>query len=117
MNIDKHITMTSTLVQAKCFLRLLLDKKTLIGQKKALLFSANENQCQAVSLVIQNSLKENVPVKNTEKKKILKYKNILKKIAKKTLSKKNKLKLIKKHYKIILIILLIMKQLLEKVLV
>lgn len=108
--------MSATLVQAKCFLTLLLDKKSSREQKRALLCSANENQCKAISLVIQNSLKENVPVKNTDKKKISKYKKILKKICKKTISNRKKLNLIKKHYKIVLIIILIMKQLLEQVL-
>lgn len=109
--------MTATLVQAKSFLWLLLDKKTSSVQKKALLLSANDNQCKAIDIVIQNSLKTDLPVKGSDKRKISKSRKILKKISNKALSKKKKKNLIKKYYKLILVVLLIMRELLERILV
>lgn len=107
--------MTTTLVQAKCFLSLLLDNKTLSEQKKSLLATSSDSQVKAISLIVQNSLKSDLPVKNSDKKKIHKYRKILKKICNNKLTNSNKKKLIKKHYKIILVILLVLKELLEKV--
>lgn len=109
--------MTATLVQAKCFLSLLLDNKTLSEQKRSLLSTSNDSQIRAISLIAENSIKPNVPLKSKDKKKIAKYKKILKKLSSTKLANSNKKRLIKKHYKIILIILLLMKELVDQVLV
>ena len=109
--------MSATLTKARSFLALLIDNKTLTQQKRSLLNTTNDNQLQALTLIAQNSLKDNIPINDVQKRKIHKYRKILKKIASKNLSNKSKKKLIKKHYKIILLILIILKELLERVII
>lgn len=105
--------MADSLLKVKCYLRLLTDKDVLIQQKKALLSHSSDSQVEAITVLAQNTQKKDLPITNKEKKKLSKYKKILKKLSNTKIAKATKKRLIKKHYKIILIVILILKELLE----
>ena len=92
------------------YLRLLLT--TSAEQARSLLLSITTIQVQALSEIAHNLLRSTLPSKF--KKTVAKYKTLLQKLGKKSGSIKIKIKLVKKHLRQVLNVLLSMKDSLMK---
>ena len=92
------------------YLRLLLN--TTVEQARSLLLSATSKQAEALCEIAHNLLRSTIPSKLT--KIAAKYKTLLQKLGKKTGSIKSKIKLVKKHFRQVLNILISIKESLMK---
>lgn len=101
--------MSSTLKRFKCYLQLLLDKRTKPDQRFGLLYTANVEQIAAVVEIIHNIIFGTIESTTVLRQKVKKGEKVLKRLTSSKRASQSQSIIVRKHYRLIAHIIVLVK--------